>query len=201
MIVLTVDQEGSRTVGDRVPDLLAALALSPVAQAAHRPFDRTVGDEVQAVYVDHAAAVLMALDLMRREGWSVGIGVGAVDDPLPDASRAGAGPAFVLARHAVDRAKLRTRPAPIAVEGADPARAGECEAVLTMLGSVGRRRTEAGWEVVDALRLDPQCSQEDLAHRLGISQQAVSQRLRSAQWFEESALVPLAVRLLQEADG
>lgn len=200
MFVLTVDQEASRSVGDRVPALLAVLADDESARAAVRPFDRTVGDEVQAVFADAAAAVGTALHLMRRGGWSAGIGAGAVDLPLPAEARAGSGEAFVLARQAVDRAKSRTRPAPLAVAGADAARAAECEAVLTMLGSVARRRTEAGWAAVDALVALPEGSQEDVARRLGISQQAVSQRLRGAQWFEEVALRPLAVRLLEEAD-
>ena len=200
MIVLTVDQEGSRTVGDRVPELLAVLADDESARAAVRPFDRTVGDEVQAVFADAAAAVETVLLLMRRGGWSAGIGAGAVDHPLPAQARAGSGEAFVLARQAVERAKTRSRPVPLAVAGADAARAAECEAVLTMLGSLARRRTDAGWAAVDTLRALPDGSQEEVARRLGISQQAVSQRLRGAQWFEELALRPLAVRLLEEAD-
>ena len=200
MIVLTVDQESSRSVGDRVPELLAALAEEPAARAAVRPFDRTVGDEIQAVFADPAAAVETALGLLRRGGWSVGLGAGPVVEPLPDEARAGSGPAFVLARQAVERAKSRARPVPLAVAGADAERAADCEAVLTMLGSVGRRRTDAGWAAVDALRAAPDAGQDDVARLLGISQQAVSQRLRSAQWFEETALRPLAVRLLEEAD-
>ncbi len=199
MFVLTVDQEGSRSVGDRVPQLLAALADDSSAVAAVRRFDRTVGDEVQAVFSDASAAVRTALSLLRRGGWSVGLGAGSVEEPLPAEARAGSGPAFVLAREAVERAKSRGRPAPVAVAGADGDRAADCEAVLTMLGSVARRRTSAGWEAIDALTALPDGSQEDVARGLGISQQAVSQRLRSAQWFEEAALRPLAVRLLEEA--
>ena len=201
MIVLTVDQEGSRTAGDRVPELLDALDRDDAVSAAIRPFTRTVGDEVQAVFDNAAPAVATALRLVRRGGWSVGLGAGRVDEPLPAESRAGSGEAFVLARDAVERAKSRARPVPLAVSGAHADRARECEAVLTMLGSVARRRTEAGWAAVDAVRAHPDGSQEDVARALGISQQAVSQRLRGAQWNEEEALVPLAVRLLEEAQG
>ncbi|WP_372593712.1 hypothetical protein [Actinotalea sp.] len=201
MFVMTVDQEGSRSAGDRVPELLEDLAAAEPARYAIRPFSRTVGDEVQAVFADPERAVSTALMLLRRGGWSVGLGAGPVDEPLPAESRAGSGPAFVLAREAVERAKSRSRPVPLAVVGVDADRAGECEAVLTMLGSVSRRRSEAGWAAVDALLAQPRGSQEDLARTLGISQQAVSQRLRGAQWYEEAALVPLAVRLLEEAQG
>ena len=117
MFVLTVDQQGSRRVGDRVDDLLTHLVPWRGAPGVVRPFERTVGDEVQTVLDDPAAAVDVALTLLRRGGWSVGIGAGAVDGPLPASARAGSGPAFVLARSAVERAKSRTRPVPLAVDG------------------------------------------------------------------------------------
>jgi len=45
MFVLTIDQQGSRTRGDRVPDLLSALAAHPALTRPGlvRPFERTVG--------------------------------------------------------------------------------------------------------------------------------------------------------------
>lgn len=201
MIVLTVDQEGSRRVGDRVDALLASLAPSADRRGVVRPFERTVGDEVQAVLADPEVAVDVALDLLRRGGWSVGIGAGPVDEPLPASARAGGGPAFVRARDAVERAKSRARPVPVAVTtGHDDGGRG-CEAVLTLLGSVLARRTPAGWAVVDALG-DPgtETTQDDVARRLGITQQAVSQRLRTAMWSEETAVRPVVARLLAEGD-
>ena len=206
MIVLTVDQQGSRTRGDQVEPLLRDLTTGPAARATRhgvvRPFERTVGDEVQAVLDDAAAAVDLALYLVRRGGWTVGIGAGPVDEPLPATARAGVGEAFVLARDAVERGKSRLRPVPLAVSGADAERATECEALLTVVGAIMARRTPAGWAVIDAMdELGPEVTQEDLAHRLGISQQAVSQRLRTALWAEEVAVRPLAARLLAEADG
>ena len=64
----------------------------------------------------------------------------------------------------------------------------EGEAVLTMLGSIMARRTDAGWAVIDAQAdLGSGATQHDIARRLGITQQAVSQRLRTALWAEELA--------------
>ena len=203
MLVLTIDQQGSRRVGDRVDELLDAvwahLARAPGRRLV-RPFERTVGDEVQAVLDDADLAVDLALTVLRRGGWSVGVGAGPVDEPLPPSSRAGAGEAFVLARAAVERAKTRPGAVALAVAGRDPEAARDAEAVLTLVGAVATRRTAAGWEVIDALHdAGVGARQEDVAERLGITQQAVSQRLRTALWAEELAARPLAARLLLAA--
>jgi len=209
MWTLTVDQEGSRRVGDRVDALLADLATaSPVAGAGPGavvlPFERTVGDEVQAVLADADLVVAVALHLVRTGGWSVGIGAGVVDTPLPSTSRAGSGSAFIHAREAVEAAKSRLRSVPLAVRGPRADLAAEAEGVLTLLGSVVARRTAAGWTVVDRLTPrpgEPAARQEDVATALGISQQAVSARLRAALWAEEVAARPAAARLLRLAGG
>ncbi|WP_298457751.1 hypothetical protein [uncultured Cellulomonas sp.] len=204
MLVLTIDQQGSRRVGDRVDVLLIHLdrhlARTPATGGLVRPFERTVGDEVQAVVDDGDLAVDLVLSVLRLGGWSVGVGCGAVDHPLPASSRAGSGPAFVLAREAVERAKSRPGAVPAAVAGEDPVAAADAEAVLTLVAAVAGRRTPAGWAVIDTLRdLDVGARQEDVAGRLGITQQAVSQRLRTALWAEELAARPLLGRLLVAA--
>ncbi|GEN78861.1 hypothetical protein [Actinotalea fermentans] len=202
MYVLTVDQRGSRRHGDRVAGLLEDLTSRVPADAGGvvRPFERTVGDEVQAVLDDADVAVDVALTLLRIGGWSVGIGVGSVDEPLPVSARAGSGEAFIHARAAVERAKSRARPVPLAVVSEAPDGGRGAEAVLTLLGSVVVRRSAAGWAVIDAMTT-PGATQDDAARRLGISQQAVSQRLRAALWAEEVAARPVAARLLAEGDG
>ena len=207
MIVLTVDQRGSRREGNRVVGLLDELATRVPAGAPGvvRSFERTVGDEVQAVLDDPTLAVDVALHLVRLGRWSVGIGVGPVDEPLPESARAGSGEAFVRARSAVERAKNRARPVPLAVVAGDADEGRPSEAVLTLLGSVLARRSAAGWAVVDALieltERGVGATQEDVARHLGITQQAVSQRLRAALWAEEVAVRPVAARLLAEGDA
>lgn len=198
MIVLTIDQQASRRVGDRVDDLLADLA--PLSPRLVRAFERTVGDEVQTVLDDPVLAVDVVLDVLRRGGWTVGVGAGPVDTPLPASTRAGSGAAFVHARTAVERAKSRARAVPLAVDGAVPLAARDCDAVLTLTAAIAARRTPSGWAVVDAVRAgDPDVRQEDVAAALGITQQAVSQRLRAALWTEEVAARSAAARLLAAA--
>lgn len=214
MYVLTVDQRASRTRGDLVPDVLAALASEKtwpgiVADSSHqrvggvvRGFERTVGDEVQAVLDDAALVVDVALTLLRRGGWSVGIGAGRVDEPLPESARAGAGPAFVLARDAVEAAKSRQRVVPLAVRGAHHDAALDAEAVLTLVAATAARRSAEGWAAIDALTsAGADVRQEDVAARMGVSQQAISKRLRTALWQEEVAARRAVARLLALAEG
>lgn len=199
---MTVDQVGSRRVGDQVEALLEMLDGRTRSSGLVRDFERTVGDEVQAVLDDADTAVDLALWLLRVGGWSVGIGVGPVVDPLPESARAGSGAAFLRARAAVERAKSRARPVPLAVVSGAPDGGQAAEAVLTLLGAVLVRRSAAGWAVVDALTAPGVgATQDDVARRLGVTQQAVSQRLRAAMWAEEVAARPVAARLLVEGDA
>lgn len=198
MFVVTIDQRASRRAGDRVPQLLQSLAALPGVL----PFERTVGDEVQGVLDDADLVVRVTLDVLRSGQWYVGVGAGAVDRPLPSSARAASGPAFIRARSAIEQAKTRGRPVPVAVHGADVQEATDAEAVLILLGAIVQRRTEAGWAVIDAfVEAGVGARQEDVAARLGISQQAVSQRLRTAMWAEETAARPAVARLLERAQG
>lgn len=209
MIVLTVDQRGSTHAADNVPSLLARLESWTRGRAGlNLAFERTVGDEVQGV-LDGTAdgaelAVNLTLELLRDQGWSVGIGVGSVEVPLPKVSRDARGPAFYRARDAVERAKSRTKGVSVAVEGPDGAgssnRAREVESLLRLLGAIRARRTPQGWEAVDALAslAGRPGRQKIAAQALEISEQAVSQRVRAALWQEEEAVRPIVVRLLAE---
>jgi len=192
--VLTIDQRGSRRRADRVPELLAALAAAsgvhPVLTA-----ERTVGDEVQLVVADGASVVDVVETVSRLGGWTVGVGVGPVDAPMPLSTREGRGRAFSAARDAVDRAKRS--PARLAVSGGtDPHAARRAESSLWLLLAVQDRRTERGWEVVDTVRA--RGSQATAADALGVSAQAVSQVLQAARWSETERGRELAAWLLEE---
>ena len=212
MFVLTIDQRASRSTGDRVPELLSRadelwpgiVAGSPAPPPAGvvLGFERTVGDEVQAVLDEPALVVDVALRVLRLGGWSVGVGCGRVDEPLADSSRAASGPAFVLARDAVEAAKSRQRVLPLAVRGAHHQTGLDAEAVLTLVAATAARRTPAGWEAVDAVEAaGADVRQEDVAAGMGITQQAVSQRLRTALYDEARAAAGAAARLLVGAQG
>src|SRR5690625_3581719 len=132
----------------------------------------------------------------------VGLGIGALQAPLPSSVREISGPAVRSAEEAV-RAARATSQVPLAVRAADPRQretAGDAEAVLRLIGWMARTRNRGQWRVVRALREDPHTTQAELAQRLGITQQTVSRALKTSGWREESAAHPLAVRLLSMID-
>jgi len=201
MFVITADQRRSTEHGDRVEQILAAIRDWSDARRSDIVLDveRTVGDEVQLVLASAGSAVDLGLMLMRAREWSVGIGTGEVDLPLGDSARASSGEAFVHARRAVERAKGKGEPAPIVVSGPDAGGAEAATALTQLLASVVRRRSDAGWEVADLL--DGERTQKDIAQALGISEQAVSQRIASAMIDEERRARPVAAMLLERASG
>ncbi|MDK3257567.1 hypothetical protein [Blastococcus capsensis] len=192
--VLTVDQRASRRGPDRVADVLTQLNGVVDALLA---FERTAGDEFQGVLGEPEVVVDVAMRLVRLGGWSIGIGAGAVQTPLPGSTRAGTGPAFLCARRAVDAAKQR--PMRLAVRGAVPPDAGDAQAVLSALAVLVGRRSLQAWEAIDLV--EDGRTQAEAAAELGISRQAVGQRLAAASWDLERDLRPTAVRLLGRAAG
>ena len=182
--VLTLDQQRSSTTEDAVPALLDALDSPALPAPLLRPFQRTAGDEVQGVLDDPGVGVEVVARVLRVGGWYLGIGVGDVDAPLPEETRAGRGPAFVRARAAVTRAKHDVHH--LAVVAGDPAGEPVAEHLETVLGlwaGILERRTVGGWAVHDLLATG--LSYAEAGERLGITQSAVSQRARTAGIVDE----------------
>ena len=192
--ILTVDQRGSRSGPDLVPAVLESLNDTALPGPL-RAFERTAGDEVQGVLVDGAGLVARIGRLLRAGTWNIGLGFGAVEEPLPSSTRAGRGEAFVLARQAVMRAKQH--PSRLSVVGVPEYRAERIETVAWLWAGVLNRRSVRGWEVADLL--GDGLSHADAAHRLGISQSAVSQRAQAAGLVEADRAARLLAQLLDEA--
>lgn len=202
--VVTADQRNSRRAADRVPAALAALDTATADRLA-LPFERTVGDEIQALTRDPGAVVDIVLTLTRLDDWHVGIGVGPVDQPLPVSTREARGPAYLAARTAVDEARIA--PSNLRLVAAETVGTGpygetaarRAEAALVMLRALVARRTAEGWEVIDML--DATGSGKLAAQRLGVSPSAVSQRAARAARAESRLGAELARSLLAEAMG
>ncbi|WP_329005514.1 transposase [Kribbella sp. NBC_00709] len=192
VFVLTVDQRGSRSTGDLVPELLNSLNRRPRRTGLLRRFERTAGDEVQGVLSEARPTVDLIVELLRADSWYVGLGVGEADQPLPRSTRAGSGEAFVFAREAVTRAK--SSPHHVNVVGADSRIAEQVETVLWLMASVLRRRSERGWAVADLLAEG--LTRREIGVKLGISQSAVTQRAQAAGFAEEQRGRVLAADLL-----
>ncbi len=137
--------------------------------------------------------------LTRLDGWRVGVGVGLVDEPLPESTRAARGDAYLAARTAIDRA----RRSPVALSlaaggpvGGDAYRdlVEDAETGLWLLRSTLARRSREGWELMDLL--DQGLTNAQAAERLSVSRSAVSQRLARAARTESERAARLAARLL-----
>ncbi|HYH77560.1 MAG TPA: MarR family transcriptional regulator [Arthrobacter sp.] len=213
MYVLTIDQRGSSTGVDRVPELISELAgLTPAA------FERSVGDELQGLVEEPAVVVDIALRALRSGHWYIGIGIGAVMLPTGASPREGTGTAFVAARKAVELAKSASGHVPLSVVSGSIGRTAEvpqharegavacanAEAVLRLIGRLVQERTAAQWRVVDRLRLLQDAggrhgSQKQVANELGITEQSVSRTVIRSGWQEEWAARPAAAMLLAHA--
>ncbi len=188
--VLAVDRSGPRPAPD-----------NPTVDAGRQPpgpagFEPTTGTELQAVLTDAGAVVDVTLELVRSGGWSIGIGAGPVPTLQAEGTRAANGTALLCARRAIDAA--RRRPVRLAVRGHDPVEAADAQAVLTALGAVVLRRSEQAWAAITLVAAGR--TQAQAAMALGISRQAVGQRLAAGQWDLETELRPAAAHLLTRAE-
>ena len=199
MFVITADQVGSRRDTDRTGDLVAELTKR-FGPRLLLPVDQTAGDEVQLVTDSAETALAIVLDTTRTGRWSVGLGVGDIRRPLPDAARKATGTAVIAPREAVGAAKraagrfaLRAAPITTNITVAD------VEPLVRLLVLLRERRTEPGWEVVELVSDGSQ--QKEAAAALDISAAAVSARLKAAMWRPEEEARPALVRLLRELDS
>lgn len=199
MFVITADQVGSRRDTDRTGALVAELT-ERFAPHLLLPVDQTAGDEVQLVTDEAETALAIVLDTTRSGRWSVGLGVGDIRRPLPDAARKATGSAFIAARKAVGAAKRADGKFALrAAEITTTINAADVEPLVRLLVLLRERRTDPGWEVVELMHEGNQ--QKDAAAALDISAAAVSARLKAAMWRPETEAKPALVRLLRELDA
>lgn len=200
VFVLTADQRGSRSSTDLVGHALSVLGR--VVPDPLRGFERTAGDELQGVLAGAGQAVAAVQALVADGHWSVGVGVGPVETPLPASTRAGRGPAFTAARDAVERAKERGHHVALVPEGLPAAAARtvlDADAVLTLALVVALRWSDEAREAIGLVAGG--ATQTDAARTLGVTRQAVGQRLTAAMWRPQSDAVAVVVRMLEQADA
>jgi hypothetical protein len=123
--------------------------------------------------------------------------VGDVRQPLPDATRAATGSAFILARDAVARAKKNVTRFAVAVDAGRLPDAALLQPLIDLLLHLRARRTPEGWEVAD--RLVAGMTQARLAAELGVTPQAISLRVQNAQLHTETAAIAALTELLAAA--
>jgi hypothetical protein len=192
-VVVTVDERQSRrAAGSRATELTRRLNNDPDVGTL-LPFEVTVGDELQGV-LGYPADIVPALRaIARHAGWWVGIGIGQIE-VWGESARVSTGTAFVQARRAVDRAKKT--PWGVAVEGAGWKRVDDLDRAIALWTTLLEMRSERGWETVD-MRFRGLTEQE-IASRLGITQQAVNQRLRAAFFAQDEEGTQLIQSIARE---
>lgn len=196
MYAITVDQIDSRSGPDRVHDAVRSFDLAD-ATIVLRP-ERTAGDEFQLL-TDSAETALRSLFSLVRDGeWSVGIGVGDVDEPLPRSTRAATGAAFLRAREAVERAKRSPLHFAIAVAEGRQLGTADVEPLIGQTVRLRSRRSAEGRQLADLLAAG--LSRVAAADVLGITPQAVAKRFAAADLRDEPAVDRALARLLAEAD-
>lgn len=133
--------------------------------------------------VDHAAALTdLVMALLADSNWAIGIGIDSVawcEEAATDAVGTRAGRVTVKA----------------ATEGTE---AADIEAAFALLAHVLAKRTWEGREATSLVRRG--YNQNEAAEELGISKQAMSQRLQAAGWAAETAGWRLAIHLIEFAE-
>lgn len=190
--VILLDQRRSRTSPDVVNSWLVEVNGDPGLRFL-LPFERTAGDEVEALIAEAATLVSVSLRALQTSEWWLGIGVGEVTRPLPSSVRESHGSAFLLARQAIEEAKRRrTGDLCVRAQRGDPS---DLEASLLLIKALYAERPRRAREIGRMRQAG--LSQSQIAHQLGISVQSVSQQLRAAHWIEEQAGRSLVSRLAE----
>jgi hypothetical protein len=193
IFVITADQVDSRNRSDLVARTIPGLE-DRWGPAILLPPERTAGDELQLAVTTGTAVLGIALELTRDRAWSVGCGIGLVEQPLPESTRAATGTAFVAARDAVNSAKKRETRFALRGAGELAERAEDLEAVIILLLTTRARRSKEGWELFDLLGAG--LTQTAAADRLSITPQAASKRARAGAIKTEFAATAAIGRML-----
>lgn len=141
-------------------------------------------EDIRAVVDSPGDALNVVMALLSDGDWAIGLGIASGSS---DADALGA------ATSAAGR-----RPATVGVKAdAGKNHAEDIAAAFALLSHVLHRRTVEGREATALVRRG--MNQNEAAEELGISKQAMSQRLRAAGWQAEQAGVRLALNLIAAA--
>ncbi|MDU0477722.1 hypothetical protein QVA66_00525 [Staphylococcus chromogenes] len=173
-------------------------------------FDIIDVEDICATAVGDDAAIAIAdvtMALLSAGEWAVGISV------LPAQAQQDEDSAKILAGNALGSAsrsgvvKVRVAPVPPSKQAPRSAKelkeeaqnwAFDIAAAFTMLATILAKRTDEGREATALMRRG--MTQVEAAEELGITKQAMSQRLQAAGWQAETAGWKLAVDLLAKSE-
>jgi hypothetical protein len=193
--VITIDQRKSRGAARNRADEWAADLNASFEDELIRPFEITLGDEIQGVTGTPRTIVEILLRGVRENAWWLGVGIGDVE--LQRTAARSRGPAFYNAREAIEAAKKSHHG--FAVRADDERLSLDVQTVLELLAFLIRRRGRdpVRWRAVEMAREGKSTVQ--IGRAFAITQQAASKRLRNAGFSEEVQGRDLAEKLLAKA--
>lgn len=148
-------------------------------------FDVVGVEDIRADVDNPEAALNVVMALLSDGNWAIGLGISAHGRGIYAASDA-----------------VGTRPAQVrvSVDTRHPGTAAEdIAAAFALIGHVLHKRTLEGREATALVRRG--LNQNEAAQELGISKQAMSQRLQAAGWQAEQAGWRLAMNLITRAEA
>lgn len=158
-------------------------------------------EDFAVVAADADAAAGVVMNLVQAGDFAVGIGAVAGGDGTADQIIAAAGRAVDGVRRAgVIQARVEEPgPGGVRAPGRGAEIAGDIAAAFTLVAHVLTRRTAEGREATALVRQGH--LQSEAAEIVGISKQAMSQRLAAAGWQAEQAGWSLAVHMLARTEA
>lgn len=164
-------------------------------------FDVLGVEDICALVQTPEALADTTMALLSAGEWAVGIGVVPLDVATPNAAGTQAkklASSALGSRARIGTVKVRVKAARAEKEEADRW-ASDIAASFLLLATVLAKRSPEGREATSYMRRG--YNQNEAAAELGITKQAMSQRLQAAGWHAETAGWQLAVNLLRRAEG
>lgn len=156
-------------------------------------------EDIRAHITSPVTTCDVVMALLAAGDWAIGIGVvPTVDGTVDESDEAIIEQVKKISSDALrPTAKAGTVKVRIAGTKRDNTQAFNISAAFTLIGQVLSKRTIEGREATALVRSG--LNQNEAAQELGISKQAMSQRLQAAGWQAESAGWQLAVNLIEQA--
>lgn len=173
-----------------------AQALSTLEDVGE--FDALGVEDIRATIGTSTAACDVTMALLAAGDWAIGIGVVPSTETQNRDDNERCELALEMASDAL-RPSARSGVVKVKIAGAkrDDVRAFNISATFALLAQVLSKRSLEGREATSLVRSG--YNQNEAASELGISKQAMSQRLQAAGWHAEQSGWQLAVNLLKDA--
>lgn len=147
-------------------------------------FESVAVEDIRTLVDDADAACTVIMALLSDGGWAIGLGIADTPEEALGA--------------ATDAAGSKAGSVGVKILPAGGSLASDIAAAFTLMAYVLNKRTIEGREATSLVRSG--LNQNEAARQLGISKQAMSQRLNAAGWAAEQAGWQLAYNLISRAE-